>query len=467
MSAFSKIIDKKNIIFTKIYSYHESKYYDIVDELKDNINPKHKDFCNKLHQLVDNDCGKIRSYKDNLKNIIEDAYEKENKKKLTDEDEDEDEIKSEGRVNDKLRELRSKINSVEINPSGLCKTALLYVKKAEELNLLDEFKNLNFFYFTYLTGYYAEPFIGVISSGKIFTDLVEKYETYTEYHKETDHILSYIEKWIQTNDEIKQWIKDEELSSIIKMNAVQWTYCIALYYVNVSKTKIKDFKVFFPIDGYSEGPIKSFGYHIIYSTDINKHIDEIQQVYREKAISDKLLDDIIGNEDVSEFQYEEYLYMLSQYFMKDPKSLTNNLVFHFENSEEDYYPFKFNFYSIKYDYIVKFIEHIKKINDKHNFELVELIKNWSLENEIISDKKLNCKAWKKIIKRYFKKNNKKLDKDLIFYVPRQNHYSNRLNYHIINYEDLKDFEDKTDLLDLLDYDSEDDVSVKSDNSSIF
>ena len=54
-------------------------------------------------------------------------------------------------------------------------------------------------------------------------------------------------------------------------------------------------------------------------------------------------------------KYEEYLYMLSQYFMKDPKSLTNNLVFHFENSEEDYYPFKFNFYSIKYDYIVKFI----------------------------------------------------------------------------------------------------------------
>lgn len=467
MSAFSKIINNKNITFTRIHSYHESEYYDIVDELKDNINTKDKDFCNNLHKLVNKDCEKIHSYKDSLKNIIEDAYEKENEKKLEIEDEDEDEFKPDKRVNDKLRELRSKINSVEINPIGICKTALLYVKKAEELKLLDEFKNLNFFYFTYLTGYYAEPFIGVISNGKNLTDLVEKYETYTEYHKETDHILANIEKWIQTNDEIKQWIKDEELSSIMKMNKVQWAYCIALYYVNVSKTRIKDFKVFFPIDGYSEGPIKSFGYHIIYSTDINNHIDEIQQVYREKGISDKLLCDIIGDKDVSEFQYEEYLYMLSQYFMKHPKSLTNNLVFHFENPEEDYYPFQFNFYSIKYDYIVRFIEHIKKINDKHNFELVELIKNWSLENKIISDKKLNCKAWKKIIKRYFKKNNKKLDEDLIFYVPKQKYYPNRLNYHIINYEDLKCLEDKTDLFDLLDNDSEDDISVKSDDSSIF
>ena len=478
MSAFSRDKNKNEINLKEIYTESPNKYFDLVDSYLDKLNEKEKKLYNHLHQEISNDNQNIQNIRDNILKIIKIEYKNKNgKKNLDDLSDDEEEKESEGKVLDYIIELKSKIDNITINPIGICETAKLYVKKAKELNLTSELKNLKFFSFTFNTGYYAEPYLGAILNGKMIIELVDDYETYTEYHKKTDHILDLIQKWISKNDEIKKWMEDEEISSLYKFDKDQWTFCIALYYAIENKKPIKGFSAFFPLDGNST--ITSFGHHIIYCNDLNKKIVEFEKILSEKKESDNLLDFImipifkeIGDSFEDKFTYNNYTYILANFFQDDNLHLLKkNVVFHPKIVEDSQYSFELNYYDISYDNIIRTIEHIKAIKNKINFELLDKIKKWSVEKKYITDinQSLGKKSTAKLIYRYYTKNNIEILDDSFFYIKKRNIEKYQLHYHIIDKDYLLKSEKKLDMIDIL-YNSESDedkIGSDSDDNNFF
>lgn len=442
-------------------------FFDLDETLKEKYITQNKIY-NEIKFKVDNDVNIMRNTQNDLLDILKKNYIKNNGKKMNDEEKFyyDDENESEGRVLDYMIELQKKIEKTSINPIGVCETALLYVKKAEELNYVEDLRKMKYFGFTFNTGFYAEPYLGAILNGKTLFELASNHEDYLEYHKKSDHILDSIQKWMNTNDEIQQWLKDEEFTSHFKMTKDQWIYCIAFYHVKMS-IESKD-NIYFPIDGNSDGPIKSFGYHMITWDDLKESIESLKKVFKEKEESDKILNKILkpilkdSSQETNILYSNQYLHILSKYYMEHPRSLKKNIIFHPPVHEEETSSFSINYYDISDSDIKHMINHLKNIEKKYNFELVDTIKKWAIDKKCISDTPLSEKAWTKIIKRYHKKNNMKMDKDILYYVPRKHKKENSLDYRIIDYDDLT--KDSTDyaFLDML-YDSESDTNVNSDS----
>ena len=478
MSSFFRDKNKNEINLEEIFIAESFKeHFDLEDYYLNKLNEKEKKLYNHLHQEITNDNHNIQNIRDNILKVIKTEYKNNNgKKNLDDIRNDEEEKESEGKVLDYITELKSKINNITINPIGICETAKLYVKKAEQLNLISELKKLKFFSFTFNTGY-KEVYLWAILNGKMMIELVDDYETYCEYHKKTDHILDLIQKWISKNDEIKKWMEDEDISSLYKFDKDQWTFCIALYYAIEIKKPIKGFSVFFPLDGNST--ITSFGHHIIYCNELNKKIIEFQKILSEKKESDDLLDFIMkpifketGDSFEDKFTYNNYIYILSNFFQDDNLHLLKkNIVFHPKIVEDSQYSFELNYYDISYDNIIRTIEHMKAIKNKINFELLDKIKKWSVEKKYITNtnQSLGKKSIAKLIYRYHTKNNIELLNDSFFYVKKRNIEENELQYHIIDKNYLLNSEKKPDMIDIL-YNTEsdeDNIQSDSDDNNFF
>tara|TARA_B110000483_G_scaffold242095_1_gene326820 strand:- start:12236 stop:13666 length:1431 start_codon:yes stop_codon:yes gene_type:complete len=465
--------ERRSICLERLNVVSPNGFFDLEERLKEKYGDKKVSI--DLHRHVNNDVTIMRNTQNKAFDILKKEYIRLNGKKIRNDDEDyyyEDVDESEGRVLDHIYSLIKNIEKSQINPIGVCKTAILYKKKAEELNCVEDLRQMNYFGFTFNTGYYAEPYLGAILNGKILCELADNYEEYLEYHKKSDYTLDFITKWMGNNEQIQKWLKDEEINSITKLDTEQWTYAIALYYAENNK-KIDNFTVFYPIDGNSEGPIKSFGYHIIYGSvydsKLNKLIQNIDTTLSNKRESDKMLNKILKdfNENYSVdnsniLEYEQYLYIISTYFMKHTRSLKKDIIFHPNTSENDSYTFTLNYYDISYDNIKNMITHIKNIEKSHNFELTKTIKTWAINKNYITDISLSERAWIKIIKRHHKKNNIKMNKDILIYVPRKHEKDFCFDYRIIKYDDLIKEEEKFSMLDLI-YDSESDTNVNSDS----
>ena len=477
MSAFSTHKKKNEIDLQKIYIKSDSEYFDLTDNYLDKLDEKEKKLYNKLHQEISNDNQYIQNIRDNILKVIKTEYKNKKGKKNLDDFTDDEDNESEGKVLDYIIELKSKIDSITINPVGICESAKLYVKKAEQLNLISELKKLKFFSFTFNTGYYGEPYLGAILNGRMMIELVDDYETYCEYHKKTDHILDLIQKWISKNDKIKKWMKDEEISSLYKFDKDQWTFCIALYYAIEIKKPIKGFSVFFPLDGNST--ITSFGHHIIFCNELNKKIIEFQKILSEKKESDNLLDFIMkyivketGDSFADKFTYNNYIFILSNYFRNgNIHLLKKDHVFHPEIEKNNQYSFELNYYDISYDNIIQTIEHMKAIENKINFKMIDKIKKWSVEKDYITNTNeiLGKKSIAKLIYRYHTKNNIELLNDSFFYVKKRNIEENELQYHIIDKDYLMNSEKKPDMIDIL-YNTEsdeDNIQSDSDDNNFF
>lgn len=458
--------EKQTISLDRLNVVQPNTFFELNDVLKDkNINKK---LYNDLHKEVDKDLDLMVNLQNKLTDIIKKEYKIKTEREMKEKNEDFfGEVKSEGRVLDYYWKLKDEIENCKINPIGVCQTALLYKKKAEEMNCIEDLKKMKYFGLTFNTGYYLESYLGAILNGERLYELASNYEEYSEYHKKTDYILDSITKWMKDNSEIQKWLKDEELTSFVKMNSDQWTYCIALYYA-VNNRKIQDFTIFYPIDGEADGHIKSFGYHIIYSTDLNILIEKISKTLNNKKISDKSLNKILKealkDNLTNNLEYTQYMFILSNYFKDHPRSLKKDVIFHPPTDENNSNSFSLNYFDIDYDKIKNYIAHLKNVESKHKFELVDTIKKWAVSKKYIQDVPLSEKAWIKIIKRYHKKNNIEISEDIILYVPRKHLKDYLLPYRILYHDDLTDENSEFSFFDCL-YDSESDTNVNSDSDS--
>lgn len=361
-----------------------------------------------------------------------------------------DEDESEGQVLDFIWEAIVNTRKMKTNAMSIVEKALLCKKKAEELNILHLWKkpiNTDF-----CTGYISDidnPDIDeLFPNGKVTFQLANDYEDYLYFHKKSDPMLQEFKKWMGKNDKIQQYLKDYGYSQY-ELSKDKWYEYIALYYFEKWMKKIDDFTIFYPCNG--ESPILSFGYHIIDSEGINKKIDELIRIKDEKdkelvkikeesEITSKLLKKILKGKEVDNLTIHNFIIILAKYFSEHSRSLKKDYVFHPKKPQSDIEDGDMDVYTIKYDDIIKIQSHLENVENKHNFELIEKIKNWAeKENIIKEDQKLTDYDIISIIQKYYEKCEKcDIPKDIIFYYPKKKESLYSLNYRIIDYEDLTD-----------------------------
>ena len=349
---------------------------------------------------------------------------------------------SEGQFLDFIWESIQRIEKMEINAMSLCKKALQCKKKAEELNLLHRWNKpiMKAGFCTGYGGYDGDDLNELFRKGTITLELANNYEDYLEYHKESDPILKDIEKFMTQNG-ICTFRREKDV----------WIHNIALYYAT-NKIELPEYIIFYPSNGKS--PILDFAYYIVSNDDLNEKIIEYKKVFDEKEKSDKLLNKIFKEKNISEeLNLHQYIMILANYFTEHPKSIKKDYVFHPLKKQKYIEDDELKYESITYETICNFKDHIKNCISEDNVKLINTITEWSKQNNKFKEN-MSEYIWTNLIKDYYKSNSLSIPENIVLYPISKSEKEYCLNHYIINYDDLTE---QNDLLGLmLDSDSDDD-----------
>ena len=399
---------------------------------------------------VDEDESKIKDFHRRHLDFLKKEYKKNNGRKRIDiYDEDfsigigEEDETSEGQYLDFIWDSIQRIEKMKTNPMSLCEKALLCKKKADELNLRYRW-NKPIMKAGFCTGYGGldgDDLNELFKKGSITLELANNYEDYLELHKKSEPILKEVHKFM-THNQISTFRRDKDV----------WIHNIALYYAT-NKIDLPEFIIFYPSNGKS--PILDFAYYIISNDDLKDKINDYKKIFDEKEKSDKLLNKILKEKDISEhLNLHQNIMILSNYFIEHPKSIKKDYVFHPLKKEEDFEDDELKYESIDYETICNFKDHIKKCINEKNIKLINTITEWSKENDKFKEK-MSEYNWTNLIKDYYKSNSLKIPEDIILYPKSKSEKKFSLNHYIINYDDITG---KNDFLSLMfdESDSDDD-----------
>ncbi len=396
----------------------------------------------RILKAVDKDESDIKQFHKNHLNYLKKEYKKNGGRKRTDiYDEDfsigigEEDETSEGQFLDFIWDSIKRIEKMETNAMSLCDKAIICKKKAIELNLYREWDvPIKTEFCTGYGGLDGDDLNELFKKGTVTLELANDYEDYLEYHKDSDPILKDIQKYMNNND-----------ISTFKREKDVWIHNIALYYAENGKDLLESI-IFYPLNGKS--PILDFAYHIITYDDLIEKINEYKKVFDEKKKSDKYLKKIFEEKEIDktcDFNIHQYIIILASYVINKMDYSTDfrrhlpkkDHVFHPNKKKSDSKDDELNYYSIDYDTIMKFVDHIRNttIKKRINDELVSKIIEWALQTDK-NVKNLTTCEWVELIKEYYKSLGLEINKDTIIYIenPKKKEYS--LNYTIIDYDDL-------------------------------
>lgn len=402
----------------------------------------------KLHKAVVYDIDRNKQHLREINDVLREKYKKAGGRKKTHYDDNDfgigDDDESEGYELDFLwRLLQDFDKNIELNPKTVYDWAILLDKKAKEKHW-DWSRPIQVKLFT---GFYAEPFRKVI----VKPEMVEYIETYEDDVKKSYHKLESIEKWL----------KEKNIQSY-KMNHEEWVFEIATYFylfqneilITPSRPILFTDLVFRPLNNEVKRPFYELVHYRIESKEIIKKMDELHDIEKNKRKTNRILTKVlkennINNLRIIDLDYDQYLFLLSSYWLEYKDEFKNDDVFHPQKKETELEPHRVDVYTINMNSIKRFGNYIKCSKKEEYIKELENVKSWASESKKIDTfENMNDYDWLYLIKEYHKEQNIEILESTIYFPKSNKNKSYSFNHYIIDL--TKNF----DILDLMYFSSD-------------